>query len=100
MANLTLDGLEARLREKYPKASFRSRKAKVNLVRFADDFIITGASKELLETEVRPLVETFLQERGLTLSTEKTRITHITDGFDFLGQNIRQYNDGKILVKP
>jgi RNA-directed DNA polymerase len=100
MANLTLDGLEARLRENYPKASFRSRKAKVNLVRFADDFIITGASKELLETEVRPLVETFLKERGLTLSIEKTRITHITDGFDFLGQNIRQYNDGKILVKP
>jgi RNA-directed DNA polymerase len=37
LANLTLDGLEARLREKYPKRSYRSRKAKVNLVRFADD---------------------------------------------------------------
>jgi RNA-directed DNA polymerase len=99
LANMTLDGLEARLREKYPKASLRSRKAKVNLVRFADDFIITGATKQLLENEVKPLVETFLQERGLTLSPEKTCITHITDGFDFLGQNIRDYK-GKILVKP
>ena len=63
-------------------------------------FIITGASKQLLETEIRPLVDTFLQERGLTLSAEKTHITHITEGFDFLGQHIRQYHDGKTLVKP
>ena len=62
-------------------------------------FIITGSSKELLENEVRPLVESFLHERGLALSPEKTHITHITDGFDFLGQNIREYN-GKVLVKP
>jgi RNA-directed DNA polymerase len=99
LANMTLDGLEARLREKYPKATRKSRRAKVNLVRFADDFIITGASKELLENEVKPIVEAFLQERGLALSPEKTHITHITDGFDFLGQNIRDYN-GTILGKP
>jgi RNA-directed DNA polymerase len=72
---------------------------KVNLVRYADDFIITGDSKELLENEVRPLVEQFLQERGLVLSADKTRITHIDEGFDFLGQNLRKY-DGKPLVKP
>lgn len=99
LANMTLDGLEARIREKYPKASYWSRKAKVNLIRFADDFIITGATKELLETEIKPLVETFLQERGLELSIEKTCITHITDSFDFLGQNLREYN-GTILCKP
>jgi RNA-directed DNA polymerase len=99
LANLTLDGLEAQLRERYPKATARSRRAKVNLVRFADDFVITGSSKELLETEVRPLVEQFLHERGLVLSPEKTKITHITDGFDFLGQHIRDYH-GTILVKP
>ncbi|MBB5499319.1 hypothetical protein [Paraburkholderia sp. MM5384-R2] len=39
-------------------------------------------------------------ERGLTLSPEKTRITHISQGFDFLGQNIRKYQDGKLLIKP
>jgi len=72
---------------------------KVNVVRFADDFVITGSSKELLETKVKPLVEHFLRERGLSLSQEKTKITHIADGFDFLGQHIRDYN-GTILVKP
>jgi RNA-directed DNA polymerase len=100
IANLALDGLEAKLREKYPKASNASRKAKANLVRFADDFIITGSSKELLEKEIKPLVEQFMKERGLELSQEKTHITHIAIGFDFLGQNIRKYKDGKVLVKP
>ena len=99
LANLTLDGLERRLRERYPKASPLSRKAKVNLVRYADDFIITGSSQELLENEVKPLVESFLSERGLELSAEKTQITQIEDGFDFLGQNVRDYG-GTILVKP
>jgi RNA-directed DNA polymerase len=100
LANFALDGLEKKLREKYPKASNRSRRAKVNLVRWADDFIITGSSKELLETEVKPLVEAYLQERGLELSPEKTRITHIETGFDFLGQQVRRYNDGKVIIKP
>ena len=99
LANMALDGLERELRGRYPKASALSRKAKVNLVRYADDFIITGSSKELLEAEVKPLVESFLRERGLELSAEKTHITRIEDGFDFLGQNVRDYG-GTILVKP
>jgi RNA-directed DNA polymerase len=99
LANLALDGLEHKLRERYPKATTRSRKAKVNLVRFADDFVITGSSKELLEHDIKPLVENFLKERGLELSAEKTGITRIEDGFDFLGQHIRDYH-GSILVKP
>jgi len=99
LANLTLDGLEAKLRERYPKATARSRRAKVNLARFADDFVITGSSKELLATEVKPLVEQFLQERGLELSAEKTSLTHLKDGFEFLGQQIREYK-GKILAQP
>jgi RNA-directed DNA polymerase len=99
LANLTLDGLERRLRERYPKATSISSKAKVNLIRYADDFCVTGASKELLEREVRPLVESFLRERGLELSPEKTVITPIEEGFDFLGQTIRSYQ-GTILVKP
>lgn len=92
IANLALDGLETALHQRYPKA-------KVNLVRFADDFLITGNSKQLLETQITPLVEEFLKERGLKLSPEKTHITHIAAGFDFLGQNIRKYN-GKLLIKP
>ena len=58
----------------------------------ATRLIITGSSQRLLEEEVKPLVIGFLQARGLELSQEKTRITHITDGFDFLGQNIRKYS--------
>jgi RNA-directed DNA polymerase len=100
LANWTLDGLEKKLREKYPKASAQSYRAKANYCRWADDFIITGSSKELLEREVKPLVEAFLQERGLELSPEKTRITPLENGFDFLGQNVRKYNDGKIIIKP
>jgi RNA-directed DNA polymerase len=99
LANRTLDGLEARIRERYPKASYWSRKAKVNRIRYADDFVISGATKAVLENEIKPLVETFLRERGLELSPEKTCITHSTDGFDFLGQTIREYN-GKVMVKP
>ena len=102
LANLTLDGLEKLLAATFPRQGWKNRQRwtpKVNLVRYADDFIITGDSKELLENEVRPLVEQFLQERGLALSADKTRITHIDEGFDFLGQNLRKY-DGKPLVKP
>jgi RNA-directed DNA polymerase len=99
LMNMALTGLESVLREKYPNNTRRSKKAKVNIVKYADDFIITGSSKELLETEVRPLVEKFLHERGLELSPEKTKITEIENGFDFLGQNVRKYR-GKLLIKP
>ncbi len=102
LANMTLDGLEKQLRERYPKPK-HGYNAKVNFIRYADDFIVTGDSKELLEKEVKPLIEQFMNERGLTLSPEKTLITHIEEGFDFLGQNIRKYKDGKrhkLIIKP
>ena len=102
LANITLDGLEKILRKKYPQTGIQALKGKnkqVNLVRYADDFIITGISKEVLEMEVKPLIVEFLQERGLELSEEKTRITHIEDGFDFLGQHVRKYN-GQFLTRP
>jgi len=97
-----LDGLETRLRTAFPRKVWNGYKQvcpKVNFIRLADDFVITGATKELLEAEVKPLVEAFLKERGLELSAEKTVITPIADGCDFLGQNLRTYN-GKLLIKP
>lgn len=103
LANLALDGLEARLREVFPlrgKGSWHGKAAQVHLVRYADDFIITGNSRELLESQVKPLVESFMAERGLELSPEKTSIVHLTSGFDFLGQNVRRYPNGKLLIKP
>ena len=66
---------------------------------FTLDFIVTGRSKAFLEDEVRPLVEQFLAERGLALSQKKTRVTHIEDGFDFLGTHVRKYR-GKLLCTP
>src|SRR5262249_28256939 len=78
----------------------KQRMNKVHRVRYADDLWITGTSEDLLRDQVRPLVAHFLKERGLELSHEKTRITHGEDGFDFLGQNVRRYRNGKVLTKP
>ena len=101
LANLTLDGLEAGLKRHLQKVlKTKARTAKVNVVRYADDFVVSGNSEELLTTVVQPWIEAFLRERGLQLHTEKTRIVHIGDGFDFLGWNFRKYNNGKLLIKP
>ncbi len=104
LANCALDGLERLLQEKFPaKKRLRSlggKKPCVHLVRYADDFVIASKSKELLEGEIKPLVEQFLQGRGLELSPTKTVISHVEHGFDFLGQNVRRYPNGKLLIKP
>ena len=100
LANWALDGLQRLLADRFMNTPARQRQHKVHLVRYADDFIITGTSKVLLEYEVKPLVEQFLKERGLELSHEKTRITHIEHGFDFLSQTIRRYRCGIVLLKP
>jgi RNA-directed DNA polymerase len=97
LMNMTLDGLERALLAKFRKIG--PNQSKVNIIRYADDFVITGKTRELLADEVRPMVEQFLAQRGLSLSPTKTRITHIADGFDFLGMNVRKYN-GKLLIKP
>jgi RNA-directed DNA polymerase len=89
LANMTLDGLEKVVKSAVP------RRSRVNFVRYADDFVITGKSKRLLEQNVKPAVEAFLSERGLTLSEEKTVITYIRDGFTFLGQTFRKH--GRVL---
>jgi RNA-directed DNA polymerase len=99
LAYRALDGLEALLHERFGNTRQQHQRNKVHLVRYADDFIITGTSAELLRDEGQPLVAHFLSERGLELSHEKTSITHVDDGFDFLGQNVRRYG-AKILLKP
>ena len=104
LANYALDGLERLLRKKFPEGtrlkSLGGKSASVNFIRYADDFVITSKSKEILEGRVRPAVEQFLQQRGLELSPKKTVITHVEKGFDFLGQNVRRYPNGKLLIKP
>ena len=105
LANLTLDGIEAMLDKAFdirirPDGCRTNNKYKIHFVRYADDFIVTASDKETLENKVKPLIEEFLAKRGLQLSPEKTKITHITEGFDFLGQNIRMYPNGKLLIRP
>ncbi|WP_330114756.1 group II intron reverse transcriptase/maturase [Pseudomonas sp. JS3066] len=108
LANVTLNGLETQLKRHLAQklGVKKAEKTKVQVVRYADDFVITADSKELLEDEVRPWVEQFLAVRGVELSREKTHITHILDGFDFLGWNFRKYvpkspkRKTKLLIKP
>jgi RNA-directed DNA polymerase len=94
LANRTLDGLEQVIR-----AAARKQGDKVNFVRYADDFIVTAAEREILEQKVKPAVTAFLKERGLELSEQKTVITHIKDGFNFLGHTVRKYKD-TLLITP
>ncbi|NUT87059.1 group II intron reverse transcriptase/maturase [Pseudomonas corrugata] len=97
LANMVLDGLEVQLKQQLGVT--KAKKLKINVVRYADDFVITGSSKEVLENQIKPWVEQFLAVRGLQLSPEKTHVVHIDQGFDFLGWNFRKY-DGKLLIKP
>jgi len=105
LANMVLDGLEAAI---YKSVNTRIRKDdgcrrnyhKIHFVRYADDFIVTGSSKEVLMNVVKPVIADFLTERGLTLSETKTKITDVYNGFDFLGQNIRKFSNGKLLIRP
>jgi RNA-directed DNA polymerase len=93
LANLVLDGLETAVKNAVPKT------AKVNVIRYADDFIVTGDSKQTLQKKVKPAIRRFLSQRGLNLSGEKTQISRIEDGFDFLGQHLRKYGN-KFLTIP
>ena len=99
-ANMTLDGIGAKLEKHYGAKTnaIKRSKTKINFIRYADDFVITGAMKETLE-EARAIIVEYLRERGLSLSEEKTKIVHIEEGFDFLGWNVRKYGE-KLLIKP
>jgi RNA-directed DNA polymerase len=93
LANLALDGMEAAVK------AVAGPKDKVHFIRYADDFVVTGALRELLEQKVRPALTAFLVQRGLRLSEQKTVLTHISEGFDFLGHTVRKYGE-KLLITP
>lgn len=96
LMNMTLDGIEQAAKQ---AVEFKMHQARIHTVRYADDFVVAAPSKEILENKVKPAIIQFLSERGLELSQEKTSITHIGTGFDFLGFNIRKYR-GKLMIKP
>jgi RNA-directed DNA polymerase len=86
LANIALDGMQSLLG------------GKMGFIRYADDFVVTARTKEQL-LAIRPIIEEWLAERGLTLNTEKTKVVSINDGFNFLGFSVRRYSK-KCLVKP
>lgn len=98
IANMVLDGLEQTI-NLHAQHKPNRNPWKINFVRYADDFVVTCSSSEYLEKEIKPLITKFLANRGLELSSGKTTITHIQQGFDFLGFNVRKYNS-KCLTKP
>ncbi len=85
VCNMTLDGLEEVIRRAVP------RRSRVNVIRYADDVIVTAKSRRLLEKDIIPAVIQFLAERGLTLSEEQSQIVYIRDGLTFLGQTFRKH---------
>jgi RNA-directed DNA polymerase len=89
LANIGLHGLENYIKSTNPK---------LGVVRYADDFIVTARDKESLEI-AQVQIQQWLSEKGLELSSEKTIITSLENGFDFLGFNHRHYK-GKLLIKP
>lgn len=103
-ANMVLDGMEPMILDVYWRSKVKKtfgvkyNSHKVHMVLFADDFIVTAADKETLD-DIKCMIADFLRGRGLTLSKEKTVITHINSGFDFLGWNFRKFN-GKLIIKP
>jgi RNA-directed DNA polymerase len=101
LMNMTLDGLEAAAKENVPfYCKGTTIKNGVTVIRYADDFIVSAKSRDLLEEKVLPSLISFLAQRGLKLSEKKTRIIHINEGFDFLGQHVRKCSNGKLYIRP
>ena len=101
LANIALTGLEKCLNIKYSKYgdSFRCT-GDYKVVRYADDFIILAKNKKDI-MKVYDLLQPYLNQRGLVLAKDKTKITSLYDGFDFLGFNIKFYiRNNKCLIKP
>jgi len=109
LANIALNGMERLFGAENSKGNYTApshRKGdnkRLNLIRYADDFVVTAPSREKIVSYVLPKLGTFLKERGMELNEAKTKIVHRDKGFDFLGFNIRQYYSktrGMCLAKP
>jgi RNA-directed DNA polymerase len=105
LANVALDGMERLFGAETPEGkpippSWRKGDDRgISLIRYADDFIVTAPTREVLEEYVLPRLRGFLSGRGLTLNEAKTRIVHVREGFDFLGFHIRRFGQ-TLLTQP
>ena len=105
LLNIALHGMETALGVGYNAKGKSSRKRA--LVRYVDDFVVCCETREDALRVKDVLLPPWLAERGLSLSEEKTRIVHLTEGFDFLGFNVRHYTAPltsrtgyKLLIRP
>ena len=108
LANIALHGMEDALgiqynRERSKDGSVTHRnRSKYVMVRYADDFVILCRTRKDAKA-IPSILGSYLKQRGLTLAEDKTRITHIDEGFDFLGFNIKSYLTGNkkvVRTKP
>ncbi len=109
LANIALDGMERLFGAENSKGNYvvpssRLHENKgINLIRYADDFVVVAPTKDRLISHVLPLLRSFLRKRGMVLNDAKTEIVHRDEGFDFLGFNIRQHHGKgrtKCLARP
>ena len=109
LANIALDGMERLFGAENSKGNYTCPSNRLgenrglNLIRYADDFVVTARSREMIVDYVLPKLRGFLKERGMELNEAKTHIIHRDEGFDFLGFNIRQYHSRArsiCLAKP
>ena len=97
LLNIALHGMETAAGASY-KADGHAKKGSPILIRYADDFVVHCHSRqEALEVKAR--LATWLTPRGLAFNDDKTRVASLSEGYDFLGFNVRRYN-GKLLIKP
>jgi RNA-directed DNA polymerase len=106
LLNIALHGMEAALDVTFNKRG-QIDGSKRAVVRYADDFVVFCETEEDAFDVKDRILPDWLAERGLSLSPEKTRVVHLTEGFDFLGFNIRHYPNPqtaksgfKLLIKP
>jgi RNA-directed DNA polymerase len=101
LLNVALHGLEEAAGVCYETSGPRAGETKPGspvLVRYADDVAVLCHSQEQAG-QVKAQLAEWLAPRGLAFNEDKTRIVHLSEGFDFLGFNVRRYGS-KLLIKP
>lgn len=99
LLNIALHGLENELHRRFRERPGRSQiGARYRVIRYADDIVILARSREDLES-LLPVFDLWLMERGLKRNLEKSCITNVNKGFEFLGFEFRRFR-GKCLTLP
>ena len=101
LLNIALHGLEeaAGVRYRTGVTAGAVRAGSPALTRYADDLVVCCHSRQQAE-QVKARLAVWLAPRGLAFNEAKTRIVHLSEGFGFLGFDLRRYPNGKLLIKP